>query len=737
MDLFRLRGNKERALFQHKTHRQTTQELMFRITKKPRAAVLAAALVLFRTAAFANHNELELFEPVTTPSGQELPAHALEHMARPVRVAAKLLERDQFNLNLFPGHSFQVERDRLVDYGNGDFAWLGHILDEPLSRVTFASRDGVISGVVDRALDGGNELYELTPAADGSYLLFQANESKLPRRAPGVNPSADTSTEPTTPTTGATAPAVTAEATAAAPVVQDIMVVYTPASAARFGKSGIESKILQAIADANAAYQNSQVNAQLNLVYLGQVTYPETGDMNAALGALQSNGDGVMDEVHVLRNQYGADLVCLVDEDANYCGIAYVMQTVSTAFASYAFSVVYSDCLSSLTLPHEVGHNQGNQHDRADSSFAGAYPYSYGWRRCVSDGTGFRTIMSYACTGGTRIPYFSNPNLALYGYPLGVAYEIDPANAADNVRSMNNTAATMAAFRSPAVTLPAAPGGLTASAVAYNQINLAWMDNASNESNYRVERSVDGVSWPEIAALSANTTGFASTSLSANTKYYFRVRASNSAGYSAYSNVASATTPSAPPPPNPPVAPANLTASAISSSQINLAWSDLSSNEDGFKIQRSTDNATYFQVASVGANATSYADTGRNAGTTYYYRVQAYNSGGSSAFSNIASATTPVTSVAAPSNLSATAISGSQIRLAWTQNSSNETGFAIERSLSSGSGWFQAGTVGANVTSYTDGTLSSLTTYYYRVRAYAGSVTSAYSNIASARTKHH
>src|SRR5204862_73342 len=115
------------------------------------------------------------------------PVGAIWPRHRPVGVVAKLLQRDAFNLNLFPGHSFQAERDRLEDYGNGDFVWIGHIAGEPLSRVTFASRGGVISGVVDRALDNGNELYELSPTADGGYLLFQANESKLPQRAPGAS----------------------------------------------------------------------------------------------------------------------------------------------------------------------------------------------------------------------------------------------------------------------------------------------------------------------------------------------------------------------------------------------------------------------------------------------------------------------------------------------------------------------------------------------------------------------
>jgi hypothetical protein len=92
----------------------------------------------------------------------------------------------------------------------------------------------------------------------------------------------------------------------------------------------------------------------------------------------------------------------------------------------------------------------------------------------------------------------------------------------------------------------------------------------------------------------------------------------------------------------PPSAPTNLAAAAASSSQINLTWTDASSNETGFKIERKTGSGgTYSQIATVGAGVTSYASTGLAAGTTYVYRVRAYNAAGNSAYSNEASATTP------------------------------------------------------------------------------------------------
>ncbi|MGI8774881.1 MAG: S8 family serine peptidase [Actinomycetota bacterium] len=92
--------------------------------------------------------------------------------------------------------------------------------------------------------------------------------------------------------------------------------------------------------------------------------------------------------------------------------------------------------------------------------------------------------------------------------------------------------------------------------------------------------------------------------------------------------------------PSAPNAPSNLAATAASTSQIDLTWTDNASDEDGFKIERSTDGSNFSQIASVGSNATSYSSTGLSSATTYHYRVRAYNAGGDSAYSNTASATT-------------------------------------------------------------------------------------------------
>ena len=184
-----------------------------------------------------------------------------------------------------------------------------------------------------------------------------------------------------------------------------------------------------------------------------------------------------------------------------------------------------------------------------------------------------------------------------------------------------------------------------------------------------------------------------------------------------------------------PAVPNNLAASVISSSQINLSWTDNANNEMGSIIERKTGSGgTYAQIALVASNVISYQDTGLAEGTLYYYRVCATNAGGSSAYSAEANATTAVALPAAPSGLSAVAVSNNQINLVWTDNAANETGFKIERSLTSGSGFSEIATAGANVTSYQNTGLSPATVYYYRVRANNAGGDSAYSAEASTTT---
>jgi fibronectin type 3 domain-containing protein len=283
----------------------------------------------------------------------------------------------------------------------------------------------------------------------------------------------------------------------------------------------------------------------------------------------------------------------------------------------------------------------------------------------------------------------------------------------------------------PAAT-PAAPSGLVVTAEATNRLRLNWTDNASNETGFKIERKTGaGGTYAQVATVGANVTTFTNSGLLANTTYFYRVSATNASGDSAFSTEASATTPAMVP-----AAPSALAATTEATNRIRLNWTDNASNESGFAIERKTGaGGTYAQVANVGANVTTYTNSGLLANTQYYYRVRATNAAGASAYSAEASATTLPFPPAAPSALAATAESSSSIRLNWTDNANNETGFKIERKTGAGGTYAQIATPGPNVTTYTNTGLSANTQYYYRVRANNTGGDSAYSAEANATTQ--
>jgi hypothetical protein len=174
----------------------------------------------------------------------------------------------------------------------------------------------------------------------------------------------------------------------------------------------------------------------------------------------------------------------------------------------------------------------------------------------------------------------------------------------------------------------------------------------------------------------------------------------------------------------PPVTPSSLAAKAISSSGIVLTWKDNSRDEDGFQIYRKEgvcDSANMWSlIMTKGANITSHTNTGLKPSTTYSYRVRAYNAGANSDYSNCASTKTALSGTPkAPTNLTATSVSASQIRLIWTDNSTNEKSFKVYRRKGSDP-WALFVTKGASVVSHTDNNASGntlTTTYSYYVRA--------------------
>jgi hypothetical protein len=337
------------------------------------------------------------------------------------------------DLPLFPDASFTAALDRLEDLGPGRYVWTGHLAGIEDGEVTFAVTDGVLAGQIQ--LPGG--LYRLHGGSAG-YAIEQVDTSVLPRELPPIAPVID-------PADAAIGPVAAQDDGSQI----DLMVAYTPAArAAAGGVAAMNALIDLSVSNANTAYANSGVTQRLRLVHRVEVAYTEnTTNMSQDLSRLTATSDGFADEVHTLRNSYGADFVTLLTTGTDACGIGWVMTSVSTGFAPYAFNVTAWNCAgANLSMAHELGHNMGLQHDVANAGGGrGAYPYAYGYQD-PDPGPGqgrFRTVMAYPCTGTacTRITYFSTPLRTYNGRPVGVA------GAANNALALNNTAPTTANFR--------------------------------------------------------------------------------------------------------------------------------------------------------------------------------------------------------------------------------------------------------------------------------------------------
>ncbi len=302
-------------------------------------------------------------------------------------------------------------------------------------------------------------------------------------------------------------------------------------------------------------------------------------------------------------------------------------------------------------------------------------------------------------------------------------YQVRAVNAGGDSPFSNHAGATT--LPNP----PAAPSGLTAAAVSGTQINLAWADNSTNETEFVLEVSSDGgATFAFLAIRAANTTTYAHTGLAPEMTRHYRVKARNAGGDSAWSNVAFATTPQVPP-----TAPTNLTATALSASEIRLNWNEVS-GEQGYRLERRQGNDPFALVTNVGANTTTYTDGGLQPNKVYVYRLLAFNQAGDSGWSNEASARTLRDRPRPPTNLTAAAISATQVDVAWVDDNEDEQGFLLERSENAGVSWSQVASLPANVTRGSDTSAQGGKNYQYRLKAWNDVGQSDPSNIASVST---
>ena len=179
-------------------------------------------------------------------------------------------------------------------------------------------------------------------------------------------------------------------------------------------------------------------------------------------------------------------------------------------------------------------------------------------------------------------------------------------------------------------------------------------------------------------------------------------------------------------------APTGLTATARSSSEIELSWTDRNVTNAGFRIERKSAAGSFVEIATTAADARAFTDTGLTENREYTYRIRAFSSAANSAYSNEARGTTLVNPPVAPAGLTAVVAGGPEIAVSWAPVA-GATGFRLERSTD-GADFVEVAAPPSGTASYRDRNVAYDHSYRYRVRAYNIGGPSGYSNVVAATT---
>ncbi|MDO8544366.1 MAG: zinc-dependent metalloprotease family protein [Opitutaceae bacterium] len=354
--------------------------------------------------------------------------------------------------------------------GAGRFVSRGRIEGRPASRAVFAAAGGFLQASIDDPELGS---FALRTATSEVAQFFQTDPQQLLRcggeRPPPIDGPALLARAGGTANPGAVEPPAPLTANLERPAGPEVHVLmaYTqdaqPTMTGAARTAAIQSACDLAIEKANIAFEVSRITARLKLVRIAEVTYDESVSEPAsvqddALTALYRTNDGKMDEIHALRDQAGADVVCLAvsRRDSASSGLAFLLTDAGDlANPLFAFAVVhYSQIVPSTVVAHELGHLFGCAHERLDY-FAdgrpptpGRHPYSYGYRFRAASGALFHDIMAYP--PGVEIGYFSNPRIsAPVPAPDGSAGGIDAGmpGETDTSRTIEDAAFEVAGYR--------------------------------------------------------------------------------------------------------------------------------------------------------------------------------------------------------------------------------------------------------------------------------------------------
>ena len=286
---------------------------------------------------------------------------------------------------------------------------------------------------------------------------------------------------------------------------------------------------------------------------------------------------------------------------------------------------------------------------------------------------------------------------------------LSSANAANVINEATFTNVSLTGTLNPPETVNslAAPAGVAVRQGGGASFVVSWQP-VSGATGYVIEIAENGVDFTSVSTAASSATSWTHTGLAGAMRYFYRVRASDAAGRSIPSAIVNAV--------NRPSPVTKAAVTSLSNSQLVLNWIE-TSGETGYRIERSTDNVTFTQIATVAANVPSYTASGLSGGTQYWFRISPMSNSGDG---------NPVVITGSPggfqavTSLAFTSKASTAIGLEWTAVTT-ATGYRIERSTN-GTSFTTLTTVAAGTTAYSDASVAVLGKYYYRVVALNGTI---------------
>ena len=392
------------------------------------------------------------------------------------------------SLNISDDKKYSSQKLGGLDLGNGSFSWNGKLIGGEVGFLSFANVTGYLNGSL---IVPNGDFYTIRGRAGNLSIVKGTNlkhlkcggcrieKNKLPRDPRFA------------------AQPVNSWRNGDANLIDLLLVYPTAVKIEAGGTAAVESTIASSVSDANLCYRNSKVPIQLRVVHIVEINYTPTGILNIELDRLKSPNDGYFDNIHTLRDQYGADLVCMLTTQSDSGGLASTMTHPKLSFESSGFNVNVWGQLGapSYTLAHEIGHNMGCLHNREDSTWDAEYEFSAFCfvKRWTENGQGYKTIMSYdtnpSSTYPNSIPYFSNPSVSYLTTSTG------NVGTENNAKVLSLTAPYVSNFRKSVV-----------QTILPNSFNLQIEE--SNATSLKVRLAVQPTSSVEVNATIIGSSDF-------------------------------------------------------------------------------------------------------------------------------------------------------------------------------------------------------------------------------------